>query len=517
MPVAQLAARQIDLTSIDHIKRIVLEIDNEQNRARKRKAWVLNQCKEGNQREYVTKALASHYPETSSKFRIGDINIPLKVDNKLSKAYKQSPIRSAKNETETTALNTIYKKYHFSRAYKEADSIFNLHKYVALWLTWQNPDDKLGIDEGSYVLHALKPYEYDLIRDQVTGEPIIFIQSHATTEITQLAGRSDGIEQTISESQSDTSAQSRVYYLWDKDNYVEVVVTRSNTNADDNEDMTVKLIETKPNDLERLPITYLQADSSVDYPVANNISSQSIDWNVSFSDLKTASSTQGHGQLVITHPEGQKLAQVHMGMHTAISLPQSKKQDAKGTDAKYISASPDLGGQLDVLKFDILNILDDHGIKAKGAIEGGVEQFASGFDRLLSEADVQDILENNQSLYSDILEQGTFLVLKAHEEAMAQQTFSATTELEITFEKPKVLISDAETLANIKSREELDTILPWEKHIILNPNLTEKQAKAREEEIQGIKEERIKKQLELTGGNAEDDQDPEDEDDDEGK
>jgi len=492
MPVSQLPAREIDLNSADHVKRIVLEIESEQNRRRKRNAWVLNQCLEGNQREYVKKELQRIYPETYSKFSIGDINIPRKIDLKLSKAYKNPPIRKLSNEQATEGLNEDYNKYHFDRAFKEADSIFNLHKYVALWLTWQNPDAKLGIEEGQYILHALKPYEYDLIRDQVTGEPIIFIQSHADTEITRLAGRSDGIEQTISESQSDRSAQTRIYYLWNATQYVEVVVKKAEGHGNEEKELiTINYIDRKPNALGRLPITYLQADSSVDYPVASNLAAQSIDWNLGLSNLKTSSSAQGHGQLVITHPEGQKYNQVHMGMHTAITLPQSKKPDAPPTDAKYISASPDLAGQLDVLKFDVMNILDDYGIKAKGSLEGGADKFSSGFDRLLSEADVQDIVEDNQNLYSFTLEQGTFSIYSAYEEAMANFSYRGEEELAVTFEKPKVMISDKETLENIEKRDQLGLILPHEKHLIINPNLTAEQAKEREEEIQAIKAERM--------------------------
>jgi hypothetical protein len=510
MSVSQLNAREIDLTKPDHVKRIILEIDNEQNRRRKRKAWILNQCKEGNQRQYVKDQLAVTYPKTHNKFRIGDINISGKIDNKLNKAYKSSPIRQCENEKETEFINDTYAQYKFSRAFKEADSIYNLHKYVCLWLTWQDPKEEIGIDEGSYVLHALKPYEYDLVRDQVTGEPIIFIQSVATTEVTRLAGRSDGIEQTISESQSDTAAQSKVYYFWNKDVYVEATVTKAAGHADASEDdIEVNVTKKTKNKLGVLPITYLQADSSVDYPIDSNLAEKSIDWNVAFSDLKTSSSAQGHGQLVITLPEGQKQKDVHMGMHTAITLPQSKKPDAPSTDAKYISASPDLTGQLEVLKFDVSNLLDDYGIKAKGTIEGGAEKFSSGFDRLVSEADVQDTIEDNQSLYSITLEQGNFTVLKAYERAMNQNPLSTTDVLKVAFEKPKVLISDKETLDNIEKREELGLSLDHEKHIIMNPNLTEEQAIEREKKIREQKKAKLKEMSEMV-----EDEDDQDEDDD---
>jgi len=504
--MSYIAARDLDITKKEHVTKIIMEIDDEQNRKRRKKAWIANQCLEGNQAEYVTKEIARLYPQTFSKFRIGDISIVKKVNDKQAKAYTNTPIRIADSEKETATLHDFYKKYHFHRSLVEFDSIFNLYKYGALWLTWQNPEEREA-EEGRYILHALAPYEFDLVRDQVSGEPILFILNYPDNEVTEDAGGSDGIEQLISESQSDTSAQSKIYKIWGFQTYVEVRVKKAsghgNTTA---EKMEVQYLDIKPNPIGRLPIAYLQKDLAVDYPVDNNLAEQSISWNVSFSDLKTAASTQGHGQLVVSYPEGMKMQAMHMGMHTAISLPQSKKPDAPRTEAEYISASPDLAGQLEVLKFDLKNILDDHGIKSKGSIEGSSDKFSSGFDRLLSEADVQDLIEGNQTIYADELEPELFLTLKAFEQAMNQTTFNKTEMLQVHFEKPKVLISDKETLENIEKREALGLMLPHEKHMILNPNLTEEQAKEREEKIKAFKKEQLSEMQSLMGDTEEEPQ-----------
>lgn len=514
MPISQLSARQIDIHNTDDLKRIVTEIDNEQNRRRKRDAWKAFQCKNDNQSQYVKDAIKALYPKTHLQFRHGNIKLVKKIVEKVAKAYKTTPVRKLDNDTDTEALNEIYNDYNFHRAFKEADEIFTLHKYVFMWLTYQNPSEDqdnhtIPLEEGQYVLQALAPYEYDIIRDQVNGEPLVFILSYPENTITQLAGRSDGIEQTISESQSDTSAQSTIYKLWTPDKFAEVTVKRAKGHGnDDNErGMTINFNIARENILGRIPGTYLQADTAVDYPVKSDLAETSINWNVSLADLKTASATQGHGQLVLSGPEGQKQLDVHMGMHSAIWLPQSKKPDAPQTLAEYISAAPDLSGQLDVIKFDLINILDDEGIKAKSAVTGNtVESFESGFSKLVSEADVQDRIESNQDLYINTIEQGVFDTTKAHEEAMNQNTFSKAEKLIVFFEKPKVLISDSETLANIEKREELGTLLPWEKHIILNPNLTEDQAKEREDKIQTFIKQKQKEAMAAMEGLSNDDE-----------
>lgn len=509
MPVAHIPARELDITLTDHVRRIVMEIDNEQNRKRRRDAWVANQCLEGNQREYVEKRLSDLYPKSWDKFRIGDISIVKKINDKQAKSYKNQPIRLANTDKETQELNTIYKDFKFHRGLREFDSIYNLHKYACLWLTWQNPEER-DEEEGAYILHALHPYEFDLVRDQVSGEPIVFIMNYPDITVTRHAGRSDGQEQTISESQSDTSAVTRVYRMWTKDSFVKVQIKKARGHGNESKElMSVVFEEVKDNPIGMLPIVYLQRDSAIDYPITSNIAKQSIDWNVSFSDLKTAAATQGHGQLVVKHAMGMKMKDMHMGQHTAITLPQPTKPDSPQTDANYINANPDLVGQLEVLKFDIANILDDQGVKAKGTIEGGPERFASGFDRLIAEADVQDVVEDNQSIYSQELEPGLFYVLKAYEEAMNKPTFSGTEDIEVYFQKPKVLISDKETLENIQKREELGLILPHEKHMIMNPNLSDEEAMRREEEIRAYQMKKMEEMGMLIGSEEDTDEEGE--------
>jgi hypothetical protein len=478
-------ARNINIENKGHLEQLIFEIDGYSNKNRKAEAWKLFECLEDNQRPYVLNELAKIYPETFQKFRIGDINITGKAIHKKAKAYKQNPKRELKNEKETLAYNDLLEEAKASRAFKEADIIFNAHKYVALWVNYINP--KSILDSGKYNFQALAPYEYDLLRNPLTGEPLIFILHYPDTTIT---GGDDGIEQVITESQKDTAAESKIYSIWSKDKKVKVrrIVPAINGVLNVAE-AKLEIIETVENELKRLPVAFLSRDLAVDYPLPSQLANKSVDWNVGFSDLKTAASAQGHGQLVIEHPNGQAIETPHLGKHTAILLPQSNKEKDAPTKASYINANPDLAGQLSVLKFDLMNILDDEGITSKSAIEGGIDEVKSGYDRLLKEADVQDIIEDNQSLYAS-LENEVYLIVKATEDGLNKKTFTSD-KLSITFEKPKVMISDTETLANIEKREQLGLLKAHEKHIIINPNLGEEQARQREEEIQAEKTARV--------------------------
>lgn len=503
--------KNIDITNPAHLAKIIDEIEGDQNRRRRQEAWKTFQCLEGNQEEYIKNRLIEVYPKTFSKFRIGNINIPKKIVDKKNKAYKTAPIRSLENKKENEELERIYKDYKFSRAFKEADRLFNAHKYVAAWLTYINPEENSDALEGMYKLQSLAPYEYDLIKCNETHKPLIFILNYPDNTITRNADGADGAEQTITESQSDTSAESKIYTFFNANFMVKVraIIPKLRTARD----IRIEKIKEEPNLIGRLPCAFISQDEAYDYPVRSSLANRSIEWNVAFSDLKTAASAQGHGQLVISHPQGQKIKDAHMGMHVSLNLPQSRKDVESGitTDAKYISASPDLTGQLDVLKFDIANILDDEGIKPKGSIQGTTESFNSGFERLVSEADVQDIIQDNQSIYAECLEPEIYDILKSYEEALNKNTFKSET-ISVNFEKPKVLISDKETLDNIEKRDQLGTLLSYEKHMMLNPNLSEEEAKAREAAIQAEKKERAAEMAAMFENENSPEDDTEDED-----
>ena len=63
-----------------------------------------------------------------------------------------------------------------------------------------------------------------------------------------------------------------------------------------------------------------------------------------------------------------------------------------------MNPKPNISESLDVLRFELQMILEDNGIRGKSIVAPtSVEQFSSGFDRLISEADVQYIINKNQN------------------------------------------------------------------------------------------------------------------------
>ncbi len=484
----KLSKTDIRLSDDTFVEAILDEVNLPKNKQRKEDAWKAYRSMTGGQRPYVADRLAELYPDTHQKFRVGDISLAKKVDGKLSKAYKQPPIRDLGTKSQTKAYEAIQKAGEFAEAFKDGDSIFNLHKYVLFWVSYINGEDG---EDGTYKLRALPPYLYDIVRDKTTGEVILFILHYPNNEITGTTKYSNNSDEMITDSQADTAADTETYAIWSatehrvvtkgvrretvKGKIVESPIFNSTTTNEDGVNPFAPYV----------PVTFVSSSSATDYPTPNNITDQSIEWNVDFSDLKTASKAQGHGQLVVKRVADKKKSTIFMGLHTAIDIILPKRSDSPQPDVSYINASPDLAGQLEVLKFDAINILDERGIKGGGTISGGIEKFSSGLDRYLSTADVQDVIESNQSRYTKA-ENDIYRIVKQGEDNQENTTFTAE-ELAVVYQKPTIMISDSETLDNIEKQIELGLIEEWEKYIIMDPNLGETKAKAKLKRVEDAK------------------------------
>jgi hypothetical protein len=92
-------------------------------------------------------------------------------------------------------------------------------------------------------------------------------------------------------------------------------------------------------------------------------------------------------------------------------------------------------------------------------------------------------VEMNQELYikaeREILE-----ILKAYSDLLSLGYFKEDDELNVIFPKPKLMVSDSETLANIEKRLSLGLMQKYEALMMIDPNMSEDQAKEKLAEIE---------------------------------
>jgi len=408
---------------------------------------------EGNLHHYVRERLRSMYPKTWDCYNVADYNIHRKITDKKSKAYVKPPVRILDKQQETDLYNSILEEGSFNDAMKVLDLYKNRHKYAALGVI----RERLFIDDATkdkFHFWALAPYEFCVHRD-INGE--IYAWSIPV-------GKIDGHD---------------YWTLWSDENHLKI-------KTKDYKSFELVPIEDNPemiNPFGEMPFIYVPFDAAGVYPISSSLPRQTIELNTNLSVYLTSGNMQ-IGQLVLKYPKTDKIEWVTHGLMTAINLPQSEKPDRPKTEASYISPSPNLEGHKDSILTYMMMILDEHGMNTNGVIKGG-ERFSSGFERLLASADVESIIEDNKDIYGRV-ENSVFQLIKNMNLRDGIYTFTSE-KIKVKFSRPKILTSDSEKLDNLKKKKELGLWEDWELMLEVDPNLTEKEAKAKADKLKSLK------------------------------
>lgn len=448
----------IDLNDMELVTHILNDIASAKNVARKRAEYISYEVGTGLLRKYVQAKIKSMYPKTWDNYTIAEFSLVKKVVDKKARAYKEQPIRKLPNDNESKLYNEILTANRFGDATKTIDAIYNQHKYAALYV-------EQGEEEGKVNFYPLRPYEYDVVKSD-DGCVECLILSYPGAQIT--GGTQESV---VAGDRADDDINEVEYVFWTNDQHRVLKCDVTKDGVKIKEDVELEGNPNKINPYGIIPLAFLPYDFSEDYPSPSPLAAQTIELNSLLSVYLTSANMQV-GQLVLKFPEKQKIEQVSQGLMTAISLPQSSNVEDKPCDASYISPSPDLAGHREAIMTYLTMILDEQGINSASAVtKGDSQKFTSGFDRLLSEADVQSIIEDNQDMYVRF-EQHVFDVVNA----LMGGKFKADRP-QVIFKKPKMLTSDTELLDNIQRMLDLGLIEDWEKFQIVDPNLSEEQAR----------------------------------------
>lgn len=477
--------KNLDLLDMSVVTRIITEMDKSEDRDRRKHSFDSWQVYSGNVRAYVEQELVRTRPNSWHGYTISESSLSKMIVDTVAKSYKQQPIRMIDDDdTKNERLSDIYREADAMRQLPFFDTTTTLHKYSLIWVNYREDDDR-------YQFMTLQPHEFSVVRDKDTGELLAVILNYGNRDITDGSMSGDGIDDLIAESQSDSSAQTTVYAMWSKDNYVvverelEKVVTPMGEQYKPS--ITYVEIPNNPeniNVLGRIPFVFLSKELSPDYPTKSPLFSQTVTSNSLLSEYLTSSNIQGTGQLVFSYPEKfeNSFKKITTGLLSALKLPQSTNPEDKPTTAEYINPSPDLSGQKEAVETFITSVLKENGITNASALTNDGQIASSGIARAISNANVDDIIAKNQELYTSV-EKEMFEIIKAWEAFKGPSVFKEDDELQITFRKPKVLISDKEVLDNIEQRLRLGLIEKWEALKILDPNLSDEEAQEKLERI----------------------------------
>ena len=392
--------------------------------------------------EYVQDKLKKLYPKTWDCYNVADYNIHRKITEKKSKSYIKPPVRVLDQEAETVLYNAILDNFNFNDAMKLMDLYKNRHQYCAVGVIKEGQD--------KYSFWTLAPYDFNVHRD-ANGDIYAWSFPHGADD------------------------NGEVWTIWTQDSYVKL-------KTKDFKSYSIIPIENNPemiNPYGILPFVYVPMDMSGNYPYTASLPRQTIELNTNLSIYLTSGNMQ-IGQLVLKYPKNTKIDWVVSGLMTAMKLEQDIKPDVPRTEAEYISPNPNLDGHKDSIMTYMMMILDEHGMNGGGLIKGG-EKFSSGFDRLLSSADVQDIVENNQDVYTRV-ENSIYKIIRQMN--LNDNVFTFKSEkLKVRFARPKILSSDSEKLDNLAKKKALGLFEDYELIMEIDPNLTEEEAREKAERL----------------------------------
>jgi hypothetical protein len=468
----------INLLDMNDIQRVIGEINSNENLERKKREYKAELIYDGLQYNYVVEKLKAMYPVTYQLYTVSNYNILKKIVKKLSKAYKEQPRRRLTTDVQTETYETYLDIGNFATATRECEIIYNKHRYGLLGVYFDV--DQNGLQVPTFM--ALPPYQYDVVKDDF-GNLECVIMSYQPSEIQQLED-GDLKDQLIASVAHEEGVDQRVYSFWTESQHV--IIKAIKRSGDSDTRLEFVPIPENPNNVNPYGVMNFVEFPRIgsNYPRRNTLADNSVELNTLLSVYYTSANMQ-IGQLIMKYPADKKITTMAHGLMNVINLPQSTDPNDPPTDANYISPSPNLSGHKEAIVVMMNAILDEYGINTNGVVNSS-QNFTSGLDRLLSSSDVQDYIEETQQVFHEV-EQAVFKMLNAVNKN------SLGDSLQVTYSKPKVLITDTEKLNNIKLAYELGVIEEHEKLIIYDPNLTDDEAKTKLERIKSQRADNVQR------------------------
>jgi hypothetical protein len=470
------------LTS-DLVQTLMKEVESAENIRRKRIAYDSEQIRTGLLKQYVEKRIQQMYPKTFAMYTITDYSILKKVIDKKSKAYNEAPVRKisgAENESSSQIYQEIVSKNNLNQAMKEFDYQYNQHKHALMACFMDRLPGPVASPQLFWKFYTLAPYEYDVVKD-MDGKVKVVILSYPDSFVTGVRG--DGYNSLIAESgKGDEGYRPRFYSIWTEKEHAMIKVQGSSENKGR---LTIEFLPpaegsdgTNPYGV--LPFVYAPMDYDNNYPNPSPLPMQTVEFNALMSVYLTSANMQV-GVLKISRPEKQKLTISSHSLYTAIEAPQSSRPEDKPTDVQFISPQPNMSGHKEAIATYLTTILDEQGISGNSVVNPN-QEFNSGLDRLLAQADVQGIIEENQTLYSRV-EQAIYNIVRMQLVSQGQPILPEE-GFSIIYRKPKVMVSDSEKLQNLKTMKELGLWHDYELIQMYDPNLSTEEAQEKEDELQ---------------------------------
>lgn len=470
-----------DITDIELRKKIIKEIESDENLRRKEESFRRSEIYKKRQAKYILERLAADLGVESARDMrtFTSINLTQKMIHELASIYKYEPWRefSLLNETQLDVVRSHYKYSHTDVNLKKSNRMYKLHEQCALKCVPKN---------GFLKQEVLQPHHYDVIPNKMDQEKAeIYVvsafdrsrinNSYLTSRRDEYENRtfmSDGVNQKIGDN-DDWNLKPKIYYWW---NSLYNFATNQKGEVLDSESMMpLASVDFNQfvNPIQRLPFVDIASDKDFEYWVrsGSSVTEFNIDFGTILSDNVNINKNQGFSQAVITSVEAPK--NIRVGPDRVMWLKINKNAESPQVPKfEFVTPSPDMQGSLETTRDLLKYFLVGESINIKQILEGSSGNAASGIDHLLSMIEKFEASQDDFSLFYKV-EQELYEIMILWHNAFRKTSdglnkkvdgpeIPEMSEVNVKFGGPTQILSQTEKLDFVSRQLELGLMTPVE-------------------------------------------------------
>lgn len=514
-------------------KRIISEINGEENRQRKRLMAATWEIWRDQVRKYVLERLkAQGFRDDTLAImnqRAANVNLFKKVVSKKARSYTKGVDRSVPDDKEGSAdIDAVATALDLTGTMKRADRYRKAAKNCVLYIYPEEVEDEDNPGKTVWTLTSkvFFPHLYDVIPDAKDREkPRCVILSPFTEEASYAAQpalnggdgrnimsyanpiwRRDGIDQTIANNPRDAGANAskkREYVWWTGKYHL--------TTDENGVVIPGKTPNGSENPIKRLPFVNVAEEQDGEFWAmgGEDLTEATILINLKLTDMESILHMQGWGQLKITGEDLQK-KDFKLGPTQALEL-NTAKGATHQTDAEILQHDPHTDEHLKSVEVHVALALTTNNLSIKSVstnLEASTQ--ASAIAKMVDESENMDDVSEDQDYYSK-KEKECFRISEAWLSTLrpvpnCAKTLKETKPLKVAemvtqYHNTEQVVSESERLANLKLRKELglDTLVDLIKRD--NPQMTEAQAEKKALSIMNEKAELAAKAVAANAAN----------------
>lgn len=501
--------------------KVIEEITGAENIGRKQKALRAHEILKDKTKKWVIEMLSREFEKQTviqMVNRAANVSILKKVANKLARAYADGVDRTvylgiedgadynpeqgrAKDEKATRIVQELAEELMFNHQMKKVDRYLYPHRNALLLVLPEKNtrESVLGVEKYDLCLRALAPHLYDVIPDAFNPEKARvliltdFTESTAnaipdavyadgkTVRSSLVLEEGDGKEQMIANSPADKGREDREFIWW-SDNYHFTTDKKGEIISDPN-----KTPEGLVNPIGRIPGEFFAVDQDGSFWAegGDDLVDGALMINVELTDLYTIKNVQGWGQPVLV--SGKIDQEYKGGPHRLIKL-KAEKGDPEPS-FQYVSSNPPLDQHMRSIEMSTALYLSTNNLSPSN-VSGKLDAttFPSGIAQMVENAQSTEPVLDRQKYFKDKepkiwelirLWQERYFLSGNLTDKFTKIGLLPSSEVELTFQCPKPIITEKEHLENLKARKDLgiNTMLDLIK--MDNPELTDQQAQER--------------------------------------